>query len=93
MHADDMIAKISGQLYNSIVTQGIMVDEIKLLKENTKKFQEEIAKLRAKSDEVKTLEEETDNQDVVKEKESEDDEDYKVASSSTLWQYFEASNS
>ena len=61
-HADDRIAKISGQLYNLIVTQGIVVDEIKLLKENTKKIQEETVKLRAKSDEVKTLEKEHENQ-------------------------------
>ena len=35
-HADDRIAKTSGQPYNLIVTQGIVVDETKALKETTK---------------------------------------------------------
>merc|ERR1712088_36625 len=37
-HTDERISKISSQLYNLIATQGIVVEEVKLLKENTKKF-------------------------------------------------------
>ena len=40
-HTDYRIAKISGQLYNLITTQGIVVEEVRLLKANTKKIQEE----------------------------------------------------
>ena len=57
-HTDYRIAKISGQLYNLITTQGIVVEEVRLLKANTKKIQEETEKLRAKADqENQTLDE------------------------------------
>lgn len=57
-HTDYRIAKISGQLYNLIATQGIVVEEVRLLKANTKKIQEETEKLRAKADqENQTLDE------------------------------------
>merc|ERR1719510_1633386 len=52
-HADERISKISSQLYNLIATQGIVVEEVKLLKENTKKIQEETEKLKAKGQEIK----------------------------------------
>merc|ERR1712243_183078 len=45
-HADERISKISSQLYNLIATQGIVVEEVRLLKENTKKIQEETEKLK-----------------------------------------------
>merc|ERR1719237_576497 len=39
-HTDERISKISSQLYNLIATQGIVVEEVKILKANTKKGQE-----------------------------------------------------
>jgi len=60
-HADDRISKISGQLYNLVITQGIIVDEVKILRENTKKIQEETQKLRNKADEMKAFQKDQEN--------------------------------
>ena len=61
-HADERISKISCQLYNLIATQGIVVEEVKLLKENTKKIQEETEKLKAKGQEIKAQQKDQENQ-------------------------------
>jgi len=61
-HADERISKISSQLYNLIATQGIVVEEVKLLKENTKKIQEETEKLKERGQEIKAQQKEQENQ-------------------------------
>ena len=61
-HPDERISKISSQLYNLIATQGIVVEEVKLLKENTKKIQEETEKLKAKGEEIKAQQKDQENQ-------------------------------
>ena len=61
-HADERISKISSQLYNLIATQGIVVEEVRLLKENTKKIQEETEKLKEKGQEIKAQQKEQENQ-------------------------------
>ena len=61
-HQDERISGISSKLHELISTQGIVVDEVKLLRENTKKIQEETAKLRAKADELKTNQKDHENQ-------------------------------
>ena len=61
-HTDYRIAKISGQLYNLITTQGIVVEEVRLLKAITKKIQEETEKLQAKGDQVKAVQKDQENQ-------------------------------
>merc|ERR550519_2652605 len=61
-HTDERISKISSQLYNLIATQGIVVEEVKLLKENTKKIQEETEKLKAKGQEIKAQQKDQENQ-------------------------------
>merc|ERR1712013_577496 len=61
-HPDERISKISSQLYNLIATQGIVVEEVKLLKENTKKIQEETEKLKAKGQEIKAQQKDQENQ-------------------------------
>jgi len=60
-HDDIRISKISEQLYNLVCTQGIVVDEVKILRANTKKMQEETEKLRAKADEIKTHQKDQEN--------------------------------
>jgi len=60
-HGDERIAKISTQLYNLVVTQGIVVDEVKLLRENTAKIKEETEKLRNKAEEIKTMQKDQEN--------------------------------
>jgi len=61
-HADERISKISSQLYNLIATQGIVVEEVRLLKENTKKIQEETEKLKVKGQEIKAQQKDQENQ-------------------------------
>lgn len=60
-HADERIAKISGQLYNLVVTQGIVVNEVKILRENTKKIKEETDKLRNKAEQIKSFQKDQEN--------------------------------
>merc|ERR1719189_2209105 len=61
-HTDERISKISSQLYNLIATQGIVVEEVKLLKENTRKIQEETEKLKERGQEIKAQQKEQENQ-------------------------------
>merc|ERR1719151_461918 len=61
-HTDERISKISSQLYNLIATQGIVVEEVKILKANTKKIQEETEKLKEKGQEIKAQQKEQENQ-------------------------------
>jgi len=52
-HQDERISKMSGQLHTLVLTQGVMIQEVKNLKEKTAQIQEETAKMKQKVNEMK----------------------------------------
>jgi len=54
-HRDERISKISGQLCNLVRTQGIMIEEVKNLKEKTSQIKAETEKMKEKANEMKQM--------------------------------------
>eukprot|EP00091_Calanus_sinicus_P000294 TRINITY_DN10221_c0_g1_i1.p1 TRINITY_DN10221_c0_g1~~TRINITY_DN10221_c0_g1_i1.p1 ORF type:complete len:412 (+),score=124.92 TRINITY_DN10221_c0_g1_i1:213-1448(+) len=60
-HKDERISKISGQLHNLVRTQGIMIEEVKNLKEKTSQIKAETEKMREKANEIKQMKSDKEN--------------------------------
>jgi len=60
-HSDERISKISGQLHSLVCTQGIMIEEVKNLKEKTVQIKAETEKMRAKANEIKQMKADEEN--------------------------------
>jgi len=54
-HSDERIRKISGQLHSLVCTQGIMIEEVKNLKEKTSQIKAETERMRVKANEMKQM--------------------------------------
>jgi len=54
-HQDERISKISGQLLNLVLTHGVMIKEVKNLKDKTAQIKEETEKMREKANEIKQM--------------------------------------
>jgi len=54
-HQDERISKISGQLLNLVLTHGVMIKEVKNLKDKTAQIKEETEKMRQKANEIKQM--------------------------------------
>ena len=54
-HSDERISLISGQLYQLVATQKIVIDEIENLKQKTVKIQEESKRIKERVDEIKAI--------------------------------------
>jgi len=60
-HSDERISKISGQLHGLVCTQGIMLEEVKVLKEKTSQIKAETERMREKANEMKQMKAEQEN--------------------------------
>merc|ERR1712106_871835 len=60
-HTDERISKISGQLHSLVCTQGIMIQEVKNLKEKTVQIKAETEKMREKANEMKQMKADQEN--------------------------------
>jgi len=60
-HSDERISKISGQLHGLVCTQGVMLEEVKVLKEKTSQIKAETERMREKANEMKQMKAEQEN--------------------------------
>merc|ERR1719431_2058188 len=60
-HSDERISKISGQLHGLVCTQGIMLEEVKVLKVKTSQIKAEAERMRETAKEMKQMKAEQEN--------------------------------
>jgi len=60
-HKDERISKISGQLHSLVCTQGILIQEVKNMKEKTVQIKAETEKMREKANEMKQMKADQEN--------------------------------
>jgi len=61
-HSDPRIGKMAGQLHRLVLTHGVVLDQTRVMKENTEKIREETNKMKEKSDELRAMRKEMEDE-------------------------------